>query len=297
MATYYEASEWKLRTPKRIVPHPMTSHGTPVREIVLHHTVTPALPFVEWLRNVERMHHDGKYYDFAYNGAASVHGDTAEARGPLVQGGATGNGVDAYTLSIVAVGDFQTEGKNKATDALVAGVADLVNRWQDMGHVATDGLKMSPHREHYATSCCGTRLVRRIPDILESIIEGGDMVPLLEDWDKHFRQRANGAAADGIIQWFQGGLLTLGHYSGPVDGVMSEATRAAWLAFEVFRGYENANDRPGNSSIQAFRRMLGQVHSVAAPTIEVERTPDAVVAAVAATLQAATDASIAVRNS
>ena len=122
------------------------------------------------------------------------------------------------------------------------------------------------------------------------------MVPLLEDWDKHFRQRANGAPADGIIQWFQGGLLVLGHYAGPVDGVMSEATRAAWLAFEVFRGYENANDRPGNTSVQAFRRMLGQVHSVAAPTIEVERTPAAVKEAVEATLIAAAAANKAVTD-
>ena len=171
---YTETDEWKELEPKRVVPHPMTSEGSPVALVVLHHTVTAAGPFFDVLRSVDAYHHTKVYSDIAYNGAASnVSPDWTDLRGPLVQGGATGktsSGIvmDTRSLSIVVPGDFETAGKDEASDTVVDTVSELILRWIRAGYVTRDFV-LAPHRAYRSTACCGSRLIARIPEIRERV--------------------------------------------------------------------------------------------------------------------------------
>jgi len=283
-------TEWKKLAPKTVVPHPVTASGGAVKLVVLHHSVTPDAAFLDMLLSIERYHHGKAYYDFAYNGAASNSSDeSADGRGPVVQGGATGNGVDAHSLSIVAIGDFQSSGKDVPADRLVENVARKIVGWVELGHVAPD-FKLEPHRLHYSTSCCGDRLVRRIPEIVERVAEilGGvaDMVAMMSEWDEHYRSLEVPSEPDGIVEWFQDELSQLGFYTNAVDGVKGGATVAAWLSFEESQGWRNANELPGNFSVQRMRELVKA--KAAAATVEV--VPDDLVDAVAATAMAASAA-------
>ena len=171
---YTETNKWKVLEPKRVVPHPMTSEGSPVSLVVLHHTVTAAGPFFDILRSVDAYHHTKVYNDIAYNGAASnVSPDFTDLRGPLVQGGATGktsSGIvmDTRSLSIVVPGDFETAGKDEASTTVVETVSQLIRRWILAGYVTRDFV-LAPHREYRSTACCGSRLIARIPEIRERV--------------------------------------------------------------------------------------------------------------------------------
>ena len=261
---YVSRSEWTSgRPPKSVTRHPMTSNGVPVSLIVLHHTVTPDEPFYQWLRSVEVQHLNGVYADFAYNGAASnSSAQYTDGRGPTVQGGATGNGVDASSLSIVAVGDFHTGGKDLASDLLVENVAGLIVRWIKGGRVAED-FRLEPHRNFYATACCGDRLVARIPDIKRAVrqqLHGGASAPrrfpMMDQWYKHYNSVAYGTKPDGIVEWYQDGLIRIGYLKGKADGVKGPRTDNAWVSFELDAGAKNPDARPGRYSTNAFRSAL-----------------------------------------
>jgi len=268
--------EWGLLEPKQVVPHPVTSVGQAVSLFVLHHTVTNESPFVRTLQAIERFHHGGVYFDIAYNAAASnVTDETAVLRGPLTQGGATGNGVDSYSLSCVAVGSFHREGDKRfheVSDMLINNVAHKAVQWINAGHLSPN-FTMDPHREHYETSCCGDALFARIPDIMARVqeLQGEPMIVIpMDQWDNHFNELDDFNAPDGVIEWFQDGLTVLGYDPGPIDGQKGPQTRAAWLAFEVDQGYENANDRPGKFSIVAFREALAKVGDTVTVEVPVE---------------------------
>lgn len=268
MPTFVPRSEWGKLEPKQVVPHPVTSEGQAVSLAVLHHTVTNEDPFLRTLQAVERAHLAGDFFDIAYNGAASnVTDEYAECRGALTQGGATGNGVDSYSLSIVAVGSFhQPDDKrfHEVSDLLIDNVATYLVRWIQEGHLSRN-FQLDPHREHYSTACCGDALFARIPDIMarvDELIENGgisDVIIPMSKWDNHFNDLPDfHKGPDGVIEWFQDGLNTLGFNVGDVDGVKGPATRAGWLAFERSRGWDNANDEPGNTSIRVFREQLAK---------------------------------------
>lgn len=188
MTEHLTRDDWADAPAKQVVAHPVTSKGQAVSLVVLHHTVSRDQPFEDILRQVLHQHLAGEYYDFAYNGAASNSSDqNADGRGPLAQGGATGNGVDSYSLSIVAVGQFQPGAKDSngnllpyqaPSDKLVENVAQLIASWIERGYVAKN-FALDPHRKYYATACCGDDLVARIPDIkarVNEIIAGGSIV-------------------------------------------------------------------------------------------------------------------------
>ena len=254
----YYPPTWKQLHPKAVTPHPVTAAGGAVDLVVLHHTVTDDEPFFAILRQVERMHINGNFDDFAYNGASS---NTEEAytdgRGPLVQGGATGNGVDRYSLSVVAVGDFHTASGQVPTNLLVTNTASLIARWIKLGHVTRD-FKLAPHRDYYATACCGDRLVKRIPEIeklakelaAEEDPEEEDMTPMSEWWKTY--NRAGRWEFHPHLEFIQSGLKSMGLYRGPVTGKKNDRTVAGWEAFERSVDGTDNNGQAGQKSWDLF---------------------------------------------
>jgi len=301
-------SEWGLKEPNEVVAHPVTSKGQAVSLVVLHHSVTNETPFVRTMQAIERAHISGDFFDYAYNASASnVSAHTAEGRGALVRGGATGNGVDSYSLSIVLIGSFHKPSDKRyhiVRDVAVDNVAHKIVSWIRAGYVSRN-FKLDPHHDHYQTACCGDALSVRIPDIMTRVNQlldgdsGETMIVIrMSQWDNHFNELEDYNLPDGVVEWYQEGLTTLGFYSGAIDGVKGPKTRAAWFAFEQSQGYPNANDRPGNSSTAAFRRRLAEigdtVETITKVEVEVERIVEVKVEVpvVPAGLQASVDAAL-----
>ena len=245
---YTPTNEWKVLAPKKVIAHPMTAQGIPVNLVVLHHTVTPAGPFFDILRSIDRYHQSKVYYDIAYNGAASnVSPDYTDLRGPLVQGGATGlsNGevIDKRSLSLVVAGDFQTSGHDMPTAVCVENVAQLIARWIRLGYV-TEDFYLEPHRAYRSTSCCGDRLLAVIPAIRRRVnaIMDTSTVPVvteedvmrvpLEDWAKEFIRGDSSGEYNAAVELWQRALVASGGDPGPIDGVRGPATEAANKEFE-----------------------------------------------------------------
>ena len=154
-------------TPKRVVKHPVTSAGGAVDTVVLHHSVTSSEPFETVLRSIERYHISGEFYDIAYNFLLNDR-YAAEGRGAFVQGGATGAGMDASTLSICVLGDYETAGKHVVSADLVDGLAGLLVDLVKMG-VLAPGFNMAAHSDFKATACCGVRLKAEIPRVMRIV--------------------------------------------------------------------------------------------------------------------------------
>ncbi len=154
-------------TPKRVVKHPVTSAGGAVDTVVLHHSVTGSEPFETVLRSIERFHINGEFYDIAYNFLMNDK-NTAEGRGAFVQGGATGAGMDASSLSICVLGDYETAGKHVVSADLVDGLAGLLVDLVKMGVVAP-GFNLAAHSDFKATACCGVRLKAEIPRVMRIV--------------------------------------------------------------------------------------------------------------------------------
>lgn len=293
---YSPRQEWTTGLqPKRVIAHPQTARGGKTDLIVLHHTVTPDAPFFDMLRSVERYHLGRQYYDIAYNGAASNSSDDyTDLRGPQVQGGATGNGVDAYSLSIVVPGDFQTSGKDRPRPVVVENVARLIARWHSQGFVS-DNFRIGPHRDFYQTSCCGDRLLRLIPQMearaREIIAAGGvpvggddDVIPF-EEWKSHYNALEHGNSPDGVVEFIQDRLTRLGYDVGDIDGVRGVKTDEAWTAFEADQfpnGTHNA--KPGRYS---WERFLSVQPVTVTETVEVVSVPEGVAEALAVAQEAA----------
>lgn len=153
--------------PKRVVKHPVTAAGGSVDLVVLHHSVTGAGPLQRVLRAIERYHIGGEFYDIAYNYLVNEEG-SAEGRGALVQGGATGAGMDSKSLSICVLGDYETAGRDGVSGALVDQLAGLLADLVDMGVLASD-FELVPHSQYKATACCGKRLKAEIPRVMRIV--------------------------------------------------------------------------------------------------------------------------------
>ena len=161
-------AEWSAGVkPKRVVKHPVTAAGGAVDLVVLHHSVTSAGPLQRVLRAIERYHINGEFYDIAYNYLVNEEG-SAEGRGALVQGGATGAGIDSKSLSICVLGDYETAGKDGVSTGLVDQIAALLADLVGMGVLASD-FELVPHSQYKATACCGKRLKAAIPDVMRLV--------------------------------------------------------------------------------------------------------------------------------
>lgn len=307
---YTPREGWSSLDAKVITPHPMTTKGDPVSLIVLHHTVTSPSPFYAVLAAIQRNHLSGKYHDIAYNGAASnASDDFTDLRGPLRQGGATGENrdgrvVDEWSLSIVVPGDFETAGKDNPTAKAIENTAQLIALWHSQGHVADD-FTVEPHRDHYQlsngtprTSCCGRRLLAVIPQIearAQELIKGDDeMAPMIEWW-RTFNRTEDGDES-GVIEWFQRGLAELGFYDGRINGKQAPRLRAAWLEFERSLGHPNPNDKAGAATLQHFIDLLAERSADGAETAALEEANANLMAAQAAILAHATKAQNEILN-
>jgi hypothetical protein len=129
--------------------------------------VTSSEPLETVLRSIERYHISGEFYDIAYNFLLNDK-YTAEGRGAFVQGGATGAGMDASTLSICVLGDYETAGKHVVSADLVDGLAGLLVDLVKMG-VLAPSFNMAAHSDFKATACCGVRLKAEIPRVMRIV--------------------------------------------------------------------------------------------------------------------------------
>jgi len=172
-------------TPKRVVKHPITASGGAVDTVVLHHSVTSSGPLEGVLRSIERYHISGEFYDIAYNYLLNER-NAAEGRGAFVKGGATGAGMDAESLSLCVLGDYETAGKDVVSADLVDQLAGLLIDLIKIGVVAP-GFKLVPHSDFKATACCGERLKAAIPRVMRLVnaaLSGVTERPKLTDAQK-----------------------------------------------------------------------------------------------------------------
>lgn len=147
--------DWGRRPPKRVVAHPVLARGETISEIVVHHSVTAEGPFLGVVRSIQAAHLDNPdegYFDIAYNYLVSSEGpDVAVGRGSA-QGGATGKGVDARSLSVCFVGDFSERGLNaQAKDNF----ANLVSFLRGAGILSDGFVVVNGHKHYRATECPG----------------------------------------------------------------------------------------------------------------------------------------------
>lgn len=218
-----------------------------------------------FLRAVQRWHMDNNgWSDIAYSWAVFPSGRIYELRG--LSWDQFGNGEDQvgqndgpdrvwYTIFYVGGddGDWDNPNRDKPTPAAKASVEALIAMIRDEGA----GDRVLPHNEFKRKTCPGKEL-SAYADELDGQPIGDDMAPPMDQWHKVFNDAANGDS-DGIITWFQRGLVKLGHYAGPDTddsqewGVMKGKLRLAWTAYEVSKGYANPNDRPGRVSLRHFQ--------------------------------------------
>ena len=166
---FFNRSEWTSGvTASEVVPHPVTVKGGAVKTVVLHHSVTGRAPALAKARAIEKYHagDETEFFDVAYNFLVSASDSSVfEGRGSLVQGGATGAGMDASSLSVCAIGNFEASG---VPEVLLNNLVDLLSKLVADGYVSPDFV-LRPHSDFKATACCGVNLVREIPGVVERV--------------------------------------------------------------------------------------------------------------------------------
>ncbi len=136
------------------------------------------------------------------------------------------------------------------------------------------GDRVLPHNDFRRKTCPGQEL-SAYADELDGQPIGEDMTVPMDQWHKVFNATENGNEPDGVIEWFQRGLVKLGFYQGPdVDdrqewGVMRAKVRLAWAGYEHSKGYKKANERPGPVSVRHFMADIsgGSEPPVAPPAV------------------------------
>lgn len=147
----------------------------PVSEWVVHHSVTGtggANPH-QVVRNIQAYHLSQrtatgkkKYADIAYNHLVANDTDHVfDGRGPFVVSGATSPELNPISLAVCAIGNFQQEAPSAALLSNLARLgADLVRN----GFLHPQ-FRISGHRDHWATACCGDQLYRKLPAVRTAI--------------------------------------------------------------------------------------------------------------------------------
>lgn len=166
---FFNRSEWTSGVKaSEVVAHPVTVKGVAVKTVVLHHSVTGRAPALAKARAIEQYHvgPETDFFDLAYNFLVSASDSSVfEGRGSLVQGGATGAGMDAKSLSVCAIGNFED---SQVPEVLLNNLVDLLSKLVADGFVAADFV-LRPHSDFKATACCGVNLVREIPGVVERV--------------------------------------------------------------------------------------------------------------------------------
>lgn len=252
--------EWGARAPK--YRHYI---DTPSAELWLHHTAG-ALDAggngVWWddMRGIQRFHMDGRgWADIAYSFLVA-DGRVWEGRGVGVQGGHT-RGRNSVSHAVCVVGHYD---HMEPTERDIDAVVELVAHGRERGWW---GELTGPHRDApgAATSCCGSHLIARIPEIRRRANGGAKPSrptpkptpkPKPTDWTESLimslplvRKGSRGANVRRVQA-----LLTANGHRVAIDGIAGPKTDAAIRAFQ--RSAKLAVD--GIVGRNTWTRLLGQ---------------------------------------
>lgn len=236
----------------------------PVRKVFIHHGATFApfelqdedgdgIPDVEeriW-KGYQRFHMvTRKWSDIAYNFGVGQSGSVLEGRGWLRIGGATGHPEDQNSLSICAIGNFQTQ---RPTEALINAIVLWIITGIELGHIHPDAEILGHKDKPYGTSCPGRYLYAELPNIRSMVADGrvsteDTMDMTLDEVRQHLNAAPDGTKGEAVRMWqimlFQHGTLPY----EDIDGIKGPGTRAAHKAYEEGQGYPNANELIGQKS-------------------------------------------------
>ena len=224
-------AKWAVRAPARTV-----LPTRPATAVIVHHAVSAiegstidvdndGLPdsFEQLLREIEAFHMDGRGWrgGIAYSMVVGHKaGRKAEGRGWGLQSGATGNPDDTFSLSICAIGNYDTV--HDVTDELIRNIAEIIAEGIDLGHLMPlDKLRIYGHQEKpFATACPGRRLQARLGEIRPLVAQilagespdpnGADVTPefVRDGWRRFNRQDAQ------AVEFVRSSLALLGYAPG-----------------------------------------------------------------------------------
>lgn len=153
---------YKPRRPQDIKPMKL-----PVKNLYLHHTVTPvsADPLAD-TRRVQQLVYN-QYSAIPYNGLVHPDGTILQGRyyGDRPALGAHTLGHNSDGLGLAAIGNYQT---NPVTEQLLEGIVRAIRLWVQDGFLSPD-YKLIPHRDVFETACCGRYLIDKIGYIYQQI--------------------------------------------------------------------------------------------------------------------------------
>lgn len=193
--------------------------------------------------------------DIAYNFGVGLSGSVLRGRGWVRQGGATGSPDDSFSLSICAIGNFETQRPSKEmVEAIVLWILTGIEKGYIHPDVEIRGHKDKP----YGTACPGKNLYARLPTIRSMVAAGrvsGDTVDTpLNELYKTINQTPDGGKGEHIRLWqvllSQQGVLD----PDAIDGVKGPFTRSAHKRFEaeVVKPKAGANEIIGSKAWEAL---------------------------------------------
>lgn len=256
----YARALWDAIKPKRKYYLP----GYPVDVVFIHHgagftTLNLAdadgdgIPDKEeniW-RGYQRYHMKTRgWTDIAYNFGVGLSGSVLRGRGWKRQGGATGNPEDRYSLSICAIGNFDTQ---QPTDAMVQAIADWILTGIEKGHIQPTVVIKGHKDKPYATACPGRYLYAQLPKIRSLVAAGRIDLPMIgiptdQNWIDDVKDTSDGHKSEAIRVW-QLKLEEWGFFTAAdIDGVKGPSTRKAHHRWETSQGFATPNGKPGKVS-------------------------------------------------
>ena len=151
---------WGASPPKTV----LKSIGK-VDTIFIHHSVTnPSASPANDARAIQQFHMNGRNYsDIGYTLLVHPDGTVMEGRtvGGLAAQGAHTSGHNSTAIGICAVGNYET---SQPSAVLVQGFNDAIQYAKNKGWVIAQP-KIRPHKDVFATQCCGKNLIAKLNEI------------------------------------------------------------------------------------------------------------------------------------
>ena len=175
VGTIFSRSDWGAAPPRCSTAH------SPNRATI-HHAATPnndSLTAEQRLRQIQSFHQNSNgWCDFAYQYAVSLDGRAwvgigGGLRGTHVGGNNTGN------IGVVLLGDFRDA---SPSDLQLCGAARILSHvHQTWPEVTLDADDIKGHRDYRQTTCPGTNLYQRLPDVIAWAADNCFEVPPVEE--------------------------------------------------------------------------------------------------------------------
>lgn len=183
--------------------------GTPVRDLFLHHTVTPTWTGAAAARSVQQIALQRGFIDISYSWLVDVRGNEIEGRGWRRQGGHTaGHNSTGHAISLV--GNFET---SPMTQPMIRAVARLAHEHRAFG----PGRITRPHSAVGSTACPGVHARNQIANI--NAIAGSDSAGPPPGGAENMPLSASDK------QWIQGAIRSVLN-EGSSSGTWASQTRA-----------------------------------------------------------------------